>query len=103
MGLITLSLTELKGKRDEISKELEQITERVNDNREMRARLEGELKNIPPYEELVSVQEKIAELERQKGKSDILLKSLVALEDNLKEASEKTRDFIKTRIDELFL
>lgn len=100
-SLITLSLTELKDKRDEISKELEQITERVNDNREMRARLEGELKNIPPYEELVSVQEKIAELERQKEKSDILLKSLVALEDNLKEASEKTRDFIKTRIDEL--
>jgi DNA repair exonuclease SbcCD ATPase subunit len=99
-SLITLSLTELKNKKKEISENLEQITKMVNDNQVMRAGLEGELKNIPSYEELVSVEEKIAELQRRKEKADILFESLVVLEENIKEASENTRNFINTKINE---
>ncbi len=100
-SFIGLSLSDLKEKKDEIRHLLEGITKRVNDNRIQQAALEAELKNTPTYEEFVSVQEKVAELERLREKADIFLKSLIILEDNLRESSEKTREFIKTKTNEL--
>ncbi len=100
-SFIGMSLPELKNKNDEIRHWLESITKRVNDNQVQQAALEGELKNTPIYEEFVSVQEKVAKLERFREKADIFLKSLIILEENLRESSEKTREFIKTKINEL--
>lgn len=100
-SFIGMSLPELKNKNDEIRHWLESVTKRVNDNRVQQAALEGELKNTPIYEELVSMQEKVAELEMLRKKTDIFLKSLIILEDNLRESSEKTREFIKIKINEL--
>ncbi len=100
-SFIGLSLTELKNTRDEIRQKLEKITKRVNDNLIKQAALEGELKNVPTYEEFVSVQERIAGLEHLRRKADIFLKSLIVLEDNLRESLEKTRELIKAKINGL--
>lgn len=98
---IGLSLSDLKNRKDEIRHWLEGITKRVNDNRVQQATLEAELRNTPTYEELLSVQEKGAELERQRRKADIFLKALIMLEDDLRESSERTREFIKSKTNEL--
>lgn len=100
-ALMGLSIADLKKKREALSKEIENLMKRIQSNREKRVALEIELKHIPSYEELLKTEEDIGEKEEIKEKSYILLKALAVLEENLKSASEMTRDFIQTRINDL--
>lgn len=100
-ALMGLSMLDLKEKRKELSNEIEHLRERIQSNREKRAALEVELRNTPSYEELLMIEEKIGQKEGLKDKTDNFLKVLIVLEENLKMASEMTKDFIQKRINSL--
>ncbi|MCI4626904.1 MAG: AAA family ATPase [Candidatus Magnetoovum sp. WYHC-5] len=63
------------------------------------ARLGAELANVPSYEELSVVSEELEALEVKKNKADDYLKSLIILEETLKEAAKKTVSIINEKID----